>query len=574
MSAKIRTALLSKGYLPKELPPVFTSEDFGRFSGELIADWRDEKVFKVTKAGNVSRGIKKRDSYSYELKDTESEVLSSPKRTHDRRDINIVHPLPQLLISHEIANNWRSITKWVSKKKFSVDEIQVSSTFDRAVKPIDFSLHEKKKKYIESSSNWLLETDISRFYPSIYTHSIPWAAYGKERVKSNIKIFGGSFADRLDALVRSCNRNQTIGIPVGPETSRIIAEVISASIDDSVSLELAKIKGCQSDRLQDDWTIGLPTLDAAEFALSNIRVAYKKFGLDINGTKTHITRLVDRPMNDWTSEIRGYLLHKNGNLTGANLADFLNLCLKVQQIHPLSAVISYALAVIESINVRDYDVRAMESFLLRCAAVAPGSMDRICNAILDLQNRTESVAKDRVCNRLLELAISSAQQGFTFETIWSLYTIRGLRHRFDGRNLIAIDAVRNSSVIALLLLDIKERGSLVGTLPASEWSNFSKDQILNSPSWLLAYEGIRNGWLSDPNDLANTKLFKPMLDRNIIFYDKRRNMPTSKANLRKRLLRPSRFSSKPARKVENTRPPDLAALLAALQARPTGGDYY
>ena len=107
----------------------------------------------------------------------------------------------------------------------------VSDTDSRAIKGINFALHRAKKGYLEATADWLVKTDISRFYPSIYTHSIPWAAYGKERVKAGLDFYKGSFADRLDLLVRSCNRNQTIRLPIGPETSRIIAEIISSRID-------------------------------------------------------------------------------------------------------------------------------------------------------------------------------------------------------------------------------------------------------------------------------------------------------------------------------------------------------
>lgn len=534
MKRRIKSSLLAKGYLPKELPPVFTSTDFGTHSQEIMASWSTSGVYKTKQVAKVSKGKVRQGSYLYDVRDTEAEIISKPKRSHERRDIHVVHPIPQLLLSYEIGENWRSLSKIIARSCFSDDNIVVSDRYERAVKSIDFDLHRKKKKYIESSSNWLLETDVTRFYHSIYTHSLPWAAYGKEKVKSGLKTYAGSLGDRLDALLRACNRNQTIGIPVGPETSRIIAEIISGYVDFEVSDSLMALRGTVIDRLQDDWIVGVQTLEAAELALTELRAAYGSLGLEMNGAKTHITRLVDRPSDDWVAEIRGNLLHRKDHLTGANLADFLSMCLMVQQKYPSSSAISYALTITESLDVADYDVKALEAFLLRCAVVAPGAMDRVCSAMLNLENRSKAVSKSKVCHRLYEIALASAKQGFMYEAIWALYTIRGLKYRIDARELIAVEAVRASSIMALILLDMKERGSLVGSLPITLWSSCSADEIRSGPRWLLSYEGIRNGWLPDPGNLASTAFFDPMMSRNVVFYDKRRNMPTASAKAKRR----------------------------------------
>lgn len=75
--------------------------------------------------------------------------------------------------------------------------------------------------------------DINRFYGSIYSHSIPWAALGKtEALKQHkAKTLDKHWSSELDRLVRACNRNQTIGIPIGPDTSRVVSELVLSRID-------------------------------------------------------------------------------------------------------------------------------------------------------------------------------------------------------------------------------------------------------------------------------------------------------------------------------------------------------
>ena len=55
-------------------------------------------------------------------------------------------------------------------------------------------MHNAKTLYLQATSDWLIKTDISRFYSSIYTHSIAWAAYEKDKVKNNLNLYKGCLA--------------------------------------------------------------------------------------------------------------------------------------------------------------------------------------------------------------------------------------------------------------------------------------------------------------------------------------------------------------------------------------------
>ena len=57
-----------------------------------------------------------------------------------------------------------------------------------------------------------LKTDISKFYPSIYTHSIPWATEGGKEIYKKNRAFGDKdtrkrtnlYGDDLDRLMVDC----------------------------------------------------------------------------------------------------------------------------------------------------------------------------------------------------------------------------------------------------------------------------------------------------------------------------------------------------------------------------------
>lgn len=271
-------ALLGKGYFPKELPRAFTTSDFGTHAIEILAEWKLSKVFTENATKQKVGGKKKTNAFNYGVKECSIEVISSPKRGHERREIHVTHPIPQALLAHEISFNWASLSKHIPQDSRSIDRLQIADSEPRGLSEIDFALHRRKKAYIEAQSDWVVRTDITRYYPSIYTHSLAWACYGKEKVKRQRSWYEGSLADRLDQLVRAANRNQTVGIPVGPETSRILAEIIGRHVDREVCSVSAKITPSSVDRLQDDWFVGTSDRETAELALASISKSYRAFG--------------------------------------------------------------------------------------------------------------------------------------------------------------------------------------------------------------------------------------------------------------------------------------------------------
>lgn len=84
---------------------------------------------------------------------------------------------------------------------------------------------ELEKKF---SSLWML--DVTKCFDSIYTHSIAWATKDKPFAKANTD-HTQFFANTFDSLMQSMNYGETSGIVIGPELSRIFAEVILQKID-------------------------------------------------------------------------------------------------------------------------------------------------------------------------------------------------------------------------------------------------------------------------------------------------------------------------------------------------------
>src|SRR5690606_26294321 len=79
-----------------------------------------------------------------------------------------------------------------------------------------------------------LYADFSRYFPTIYTHALEWAVHGKAASKAALRskpkrILWGS---ELDTYVRCMQDGQTQGLPIGPDTSYILAELLGSAIDE------------------------------------------------------------------------------------------------------------------------------------------------------------------------------------------------------------------------------------------------------------------------------------------------------------------------------------------------------
>jgi hypothetical protein len=85
-------------------------------------------------------------------------------------------------------------------------------------------------KFEKRFSN-LLCFDVSKCFYNIYTHTISWAIKGKGYSKRKRNKDKDSFDAMFDKLMQDMNDGETNGILVGPEVSRIFAEIILQRVD-------------------------------------------------------------------------------------------------------------------------------------------------------------------------------------------------------------------------------------------------------------------------------------------------------------------------------------------------------
>lgn len=139
-------------------------------------------------------------------------------------------------------NSWENIGKY---KRGAVEELDSDKQRKHSSSFYSYRGYDRLYKFFNSSEFVSLEKnfpylrtlDVSKCFDSIYTHSITWATKEKQYAKSKIGV--ATFGSKFDGLMQKANYNETNGIVIGPEISRIFAEIIFQDIDEMARVRLA-----------------------------------------------------------------------------------------------------------------------------------------------------------------------------------------------------------------------------------------------------------------------------------------------------------------------------------------------
>jgi hypothetical protein len=117
-------------------------------------------------------------------------------------------------------------------KQASIDTVDIETALSNPASYFSYSGFDRAFKFFSSADYLRLEkrytvmhfADISKCFSSIYTHTLFWATADIQTAKDNTNAI--TFSNSFDRLMQSVNFNETNGICVGAEVSRIFAEII------------------------------------------------------------------------------------------------------------------------------------------------------------------------------------------------------------------------------------------------------------------------------------------------------------------------------------------------------------
>lgn len=226
--------------------------------------------------------------------------LNNKDGKYSWRPFQLIHPALYVSLVHAITeeNNWQHIKSsfeaYQKNEKINCVSIPIVSETKNSDKAENVSnwWSEVEQRSIELALNYdfLLHTDISDCYGSIYTHSIPWSLHTKDvakKEKTNKSLIG----NKIDKHLQDMAYGQTNGIPQGSVLMDLIAEIVLGYADQELTLKISNegISDYRVIRYRDDYRVFTNNSNDAELIAKNISEILIDLGMRLNPTKTTVS---------------------------------------------------------------------------------------------------------------------------------------------------------------------------------------------------------------------------------------------------------------------------------------------
>lgn len=485
-------SLIGRGYLPKEIPPAFSTANYSANLDKLPGD-----------LGTIGP------------KSSRCAYHSIPRLQHLRRFLGIPNPLHQLKLAILIERYWPQLERHMNKSPLSLTRLQESTDPLQALSRVgDFDDLDTARVLRSSASRFLLRADLSRFYHTLYTHSIPWALHTKGVAKARRRdrtLFG----NLIDEAVRDTQDQQTMGIPVGPDTSDLISELIGVALDLELLDANPDLAGL---RFVDDYYLYFTTRSEAESVLADLHRAANQFAVEINPLKTAIRELPESLQPSWKAQLRSHTF--SDERERLDLLAFFSSAFENAAKHPGNNVLKYAVKQSTSTTISKENWKLYESFLLGSLVSEPGLAPTLAPILVKYWNDGYDFDLDKLTKSLAEVAVYHARFRQGFEVAWALWLSKLFSITLPDAALKELSLV-DDPLVALLAIDLKTQG-LADSVDTSLWSRYMSADHLYSENWMLAYEALIKGWLPSlgGSDYVATDPFFGILSKHgVEFYD-------------------------------------------------------
>lgn len=313
-----------------KLPPYFSVENLlenaknilGRselksiiYTKKVLKSFAKEKNFSCEKYKEINN-----IEYLEESTDVNLTIVTNKDAKYAWRSLQLIHPILYVDLVRLITKeeNWDELKSrfrdFQSDEKIICMSVPLESTGkkqDQAEQILNWWKNlEQAQIELALDYNYCLQTDITDCYPSIYTHTIPWAIHDKEWAKENRSK---GLGNTIDSKIRQMQNGQTNGIPQGSALMDFIAEIVLGYADILLSKKATEcgITGFKVLRYRDDYRIFTNQLDVAERLMKLLSEILLELNLKINSKKTFLCKdiIVDAIKPDklyWTSQNVGF----------------------------------------------------------------------------------------------------------------------------------------------------------------------------------------------------------------------------------------------------------------------------
>lgn len=462
--------LLRIGYFPKELPPCFTTESFAK--------------------AMTRRSAEPPDPFGNPKKTAQMCTHNLARQGTIRRTLGIPNPVPFSSLCRVIDKAWTEIQNHLQSDTWSLSTPVVDPRGSRAfISKTSFNSQVEARIANRRRARYVLKADISRFYPSLYTHSIPWALHGKTFGKRNRKA--GILGNDIDLWCRNLQDGQTIGIPIGPDTSLVIAEIVLQPI--ALDLAASHLNLCALRQI-DDFEFGVPSQADAEDILASLMERLGEFELHLNPKKTEAFSTPLRVEEEWIAGLRAMPIRKSVKEQREDLIRYFDQTFQFAQVHADKHVVRYALGRFRYTEVLEENWSIFRDLLFQSVSFKSGCLPDVLRLVSNGAAAGRDIDEETLSEIIADQIKRHARQGHGSEVAWALWGALnlGIGVQKDAAEVLA---KFEDSVVALLALDALDQGLLPDDFDPQLWKARMTTEDLWGKHWLLSYEANVKCWL-------------------------------------------------------------------------------
>ncbi len=503
--------LLKSHYLADEFPSVVTTKPFALFCAASYATLppADEGLKRVTMYG----------------------TFSAHRTTQTRRVLALPHPASQLALCQILAENRYAIAETIRRSGLTLYNTSEDTAHDRLFVGIDFEARTEREAQVLARYPFVLVADIANFFHTIYSHSLPWAVLGKQSVKDTLdrdrrdaqrRTFNAHWASRLDTAIQRGNSRETFGIPVGPDTSRMIAELLLSGLHSNIAFAEI-LKDCEGYRLVDDFLIGFDDEASARRCLDVLRHALWEYNLHLNDGKTRIDRSSMFFGGGWKHEIDNFPIPEDDEVKQREAVQRL-MEITLQHCHHRneSQPASFFCARLTTLPIATANFSFVRDCLLRVARDFTSCLKSVVRFVTLYRPHFADADALNVMRRWChQMFIAHAPRGHDLE-VSSALVICGVLGITVDRAFIVMDG-RSPSPVVLAALGLLSADGLVDE-PWDTWRPAPEDagHLVNGRYWLPHYEAVRREWTQDAvliEAFTKDSFFARLLAAEVTFLD-------------------------------------------------------
>lgn len=499
-SYKLWSKLVSTGYFPEELPPCFTTEDMS-------------KVIKGPKY-NLEKYQQKKDDLAAPAS-SKLLTFSIPHIRGYRRVLGIPGPFHYTQLAKSIIECRDEISKIHALSKLSIYKDHFASDINnRYIPKPDFKEFVEKRILKSAGYRYLLHVDIARFYPSIYTHSIPWATHTKNEAKKDFSH--NLFGNKLDIYARNCQDKQTMGLPIGPDSSRILSEIILAQIDHSLQEADLNISGIRN---VDDYYLFFTSYSEAQRGRTILQNHLREYELELNVSKERIIELPEIVESEWRTLIRYFKFRTKDEQQRTDLIAYFDLAFNLVRKYPDDQLLPYAIAKLRSLEISPRNSNIFQALLLNAIVLESKAVVQVIQLLLKNNLRDDGI---HLNVRMLKKAFESfllfhADHNHHYEIVWVLWFHYQTKITLSSKICSKLNNSTNDFVI-LMLLALEQEELTKAELDTKAWNDLACEENLFTEHWLLAYEGMSGQWIKSDIEIIDNKYFKDLQLSNVRFF--------------------------------------------------------